>query len=59
LKIIKFPSVIGQVNAYDDQGINGQINYAIIPSSSDFSISSINGIISTNTSFDYEIKRPI
>ena len=54
----QIPSVIGQVNAYDaDQGINGQINYSIIPSSSYFFISPIDGIISTNTSFDYELKR--
>jgi hypothetical protein len=54
----QIPSVIGQVNAYDaDQGVNGQINYAIIPSSSDFLVSSIDGMISTNISFDYESKR--
>jgi hypothetical protein len=54
----QIPSVIGQVKAYDaDQGINGQINYSIIPSSLNFFISSIDGIISTNTSFDYELKR--
>jgi hypothetical protein len=54
----QIPSVIGQIKAYDaDQGINGQINYSIIPPSSHFSVSPINGIISTNTSFDYELKR--
>jgi len=54
----QIPIIIGQVHAYDaDQGINGQINYSIIPSSSQFFISSIDGIITTNTSFDYELKR--
>jgi hypothetical protein len=54
----QIPSVIGQINAHDaDQGINSQISYSIIPPSSYFSISSIDGIISTNTSFDYEFKR--
>jgi len=54
----QIPSVIGQINAYDaDQGINGQIYYSIIPSSLDFFISSIDGILSTNISFDYELKR--
>ena len=50
-------SVVGQVNAHDaDQGLNGQINYSIIPSSAYFSISPTNGIISTNTSFNCELK---
>lgn len=54
----RVPIVIGQVFAYDaDQGLNGQINYSIVPSSSNFFILSNNGIISTNTSFDYEITR--
>jgi hypothetical protein len=54
----QIPSVIGQVNAYDgDQGLNGQITYSIYPPSSYFSISTIDGMISTNTSFDYELKR--
>ncbi|CAF0828863.1 unnamed protein product [Rotaria sordida] len=54
----QIPSIIGEVNAYDvDQGLNGQIKYSIIPPSSYFSISSIDGIISTNISFDYELKR--
>ncbi|CAF1616000.1 unnamed protein product, partial [Adineta ricciae] len=52
------PSVIGQVIAYDaDQGLNGQISYSIDPPSSYFSISSTDGIISTNTTFDYEANR--
>jgi hypothetical protein len=54
----RIPTIIGQINAYDDdQGLNGQITYTIIPISSYFSISSNDGILSTNTSFDYEIKR--
>jgi hypothetical protein len=54
----QIPSVIGQIIAYDaDQGINSQIHYTIIPSSPYFFISSIDGIISTNISFDYELKR--
>ncbi|CAF2717221.1 unnamed protein product [Rotaria sp. Silwood2] len=54
----QIPSIIGQINAYDaDQGINGQIKYSIVPPSSFFSISSMDGVISTNTSFDYELKR--
>jgi hypothetical protein len=54
----RIPMIIGQINAYDsDQGINGQITYTIIPSSSYFLITSNDGILSTNTSFDYEIKR--
>ncbi|CAF1305545.1 unnamed protein product [Adineta steineri] len=54
----RIPTIIGQVNAFDyDQGVNGQITYTIIPSSSYFSITSNDGIISTNTSFDYEYKR--
>lgn len=54
----RIPSVIGQVIAYDaDQGINGQIHYAIIPPSPYFFVSSIDGIISSNTTFDYESQR--
>ncbi|CAF1405816.1 unnamed protein product [Adineta steineri] len=54
----QIPSVIGQVNAYDaDQGLNGQINYSIEPPTPYFIISSIDGIITTNTSFNYESKR--
>ena len=54
----RIPTIIGQINAYDsDQGINGQITYTIIPLSSYFLITSNDGILSTNTSFDYEIKR--
>ncbi|CAM4755086.1 unnamed protein product [Rotaria magnacalcarata] len=52
------PSTIGQITAFDaDQGLNGQIKYSIVPSSSHFLISSHDGIISTNISFDYELKR--
>lgn len=52
------PSVIGQINAYDaDQGLNGQISYAIVPLSPYFLVSPNDGIISTNISFDYESKR--
>ncbi len=52
------PSVIGRIVAYDaDQGTNGQINYAIVPSSPYFFVSLIDGVISTNVSFDYEFKR--
>ncbi|UJR36927.1 hypothetical protein I4U23_029639 [Adineta vaga] len=51
-------NVIGQVTAYDeDQGLNGQINYAIESPSPYFFISSIDGLISTNTTFDYELNR--
>ncbi len=54
----QIPSVIGQIIANDaDQGINGQISYSIVPSSPYFFVSPIDGIISTNTSFDYEAKR--
>jgi len=54
----RIPTIIGHIHAYDfDQGINGQITYTIIPPSSYFSITSNDGTISTNTSFDYEIKR--
>ena len=54
----RIPTIIGQINAYDyDQGKNGQITYAIIPLSSYFFITSNDGILSTNTSFDYEKKR--
>ncbi|CAF4039206.1 unnamed protein product [Rotaria sp. Silwood2] len=54
----RIPTIIGQIHAYDyDQGINGQITYTIVPSSSYFFITSNDGIISTNTSFDYEIRR--
>ena len=52
------PTVIGQVLATDDdQGVNSQINYAIVPPSPYFFVSSVDGIISTNISFDYEKKR--
>lgn len=52
------PSIIGQVNANDaDQGINGQIQYSIVSASPYFSISPIDGILSANISFDYEVKR--
>ena len=51
-------SVIGQVKAYDtDHDMNGQIAYSIVPPSAYFSISSIDGLISTNISFDYELQR--
>jgi hypothetical protein len=54
----RIPTIIGQINAYDtDQDINGQITYTIIPLSSYFSITPHDGILSTNTSFDYELKR--
>ena len=54
----RVPTTIGQVHAHDsDQGINGQISYTIIPPSSYFSIDRHEGIISTNTSFDYEHQR--
>ena len=54
----RIPAIIGQINAQDsDQGINGQISYTIIPPSAYFSIDSHEGIISTNTSFDYERQR--
>jgi hypothetical protein len=54
----RIPTIIGQINAYDsDQGINGQITYTIIPPSSYFLITPQEGILSTNTSFDYELKR--
>ncbi|CAF3462335.1 unnamed protein product [Rotaria sp. Silwood1] len=54
----RIPTIIGQIHAYDyDQGINGQITYTIIPKSSYFFITSNDGILSTNTSFDYEIRR--
>ena len=54
----RIPSVIGQVIAYDaDQSINGQIHYEIFPPSPYFFVSSIDGIISSNTSFDYESQR--
>ena len=54
----RIPSVIGQLIAYDaDQGVNGQINYSIVPPSPYFFISAMDGMISTNISFDYESKR--
>ncbi|CAF4157559.1 unnamed protein product, partial [Rotaria magnacalcarata] len=54
----RIPTIIGQIHAYDnDQGLNGQIAYAIIPESSYFFITANDGTISTNTSFNYEIKR--
>lgn len=54
----RIPTIIGQVHAYDsDQGTNGQITYTIVPSSVYFQITPNDGIISTNTSFDYERKR--
>ena len=54
----QIPSVIGQVIATDaDQGINGQIHYAIFPPSPYFFVSPIEGILSSNTSFDYEYQR--
>ncbi|CAF1035712.1 unnamed protein product [Rotaria sordida] len=54
----RIPTIIGQIHAYDyDQGINGQITYTINPKSLYFFITSNDGIISTNTTFDYEIKR--
>ncbi|CAF3469268.1 unnamed protein product [Rotaria socialis] len=54
----RIPTIIGQIHAYDnDQGLNGQITYAIIPESSYFFITANDGTVSTNTSFDYEIKR--
>jgi hypothetical protein len=54
----RVPIVIGQINAHDsDQGLNGQITYTIIPPSAYFSITPNDGILSTNTSFDYELKR--
>lgn len=54
----RIPTIIGQIHAYDsDQGINGEITYDIIPKSSYFYITSNDGVISTNTSFDYELKR--
>jgi hypothetical protein len=52
------PSVIGQVTAYDaDQGLNGQVIYSIEPPSPYFFISSTDGLISTNTTFDHELRR--
>ncbi|UJR09245.1 hypothetical protein I4U23_013491 [Adineta vaga] len=54
----RIPTTIGQVTAYDfDLGINGQITYTIVPPSSLFFITPIDGILTTNTSFDYEVKR--
>ena len=54
----RVPTIIGQISAYDsDQGINGQITYSIIPASRYFSITPNDGVLSTNTSFDYEVKR--
>ncbi|CAF2030949.1 unnamed protein product [Rotaria magnacalcarata] len=54
----RIPTIIGQIHAYDnDQGLNGQITYAIIPESSYFFLTANDGTISTNTSFNYEIKR--
>lgn len=54
----QIPSVIGHIKAYDaDQGINGQVIYAISPSSMEFFISPVDGIISSNISFDYEFQR--
>src|SRR5689334_18056111 len=54
----RIPTIIGQINAYDyDQGINSQITYSIIPPSLYFFITSNDGILSTNISFDYELKR--
>ena len=54
----RVPSTIGQVTAYDsDQGINGQVTYMIVPPSPYFSITSHDGILTTNTSFDYERRR--
>ena len=54
----RVPTIIGHINAYDsDQGVNGQITYSIIPSSSYFFITPDDGVLSTNTSFDYELKR--
>lgn len=54
----RIPTIIGQVQAFDsDQGVNGQISYAISPPSSYFHITANEGMLSTNTSFDYELKR--
>lgn len=54
----QIPSVIGEVRAEDaDLGLNSQILYSLVSPSSIFSISPIDGIISTNVSFDYETQR--
>ncbi|CAF1326528.1 unnamed protein product [Adineta ricciae] len=54
----RVPTTIGHVTAYDfDHGINGQITYSIVPPSPLFFITPTDGILTTNTSFDYETKR--
>ena len=51
----RIPLIIGQVTAFDaDEDANGRIIYAIVPESKYFFISSNDGTLSTNVSFDYE-----
>ena len=54
----RVPLIIGQITAHDaDQDLNGQLSYALVSPSSDFFISSSDGTLSTNSSFDYETQR--
>ena len=56
----RIPMQIGQIHCIDlDEGINGQVTYQLINTTNQFYLSSHDGILWTNISFDYEREKEI